>query len=81
MDLSPPLKKEKKNNNMVMKVAKQNGPPRRSSVTYPRRRAVTACQVCRLRKTKCDNMRPSCGFCLRVNKTCIYDDESVDHSA
>lgn len=52
----------------------------RSAVTYPRKRAVTACQICRLRKTKCDNNRPSCSFCLSSGRVCVYDDSQVDQS-
>lgn len=37
-----------------------------------RKRAATACQFCRLRKTKCDNVRPCCGYCERQKAKCIY---------
>ncbi|KAH7153462.1 hypothetical protein EDB81DRAFT_791439 [Dactylonectria macrodidyma] len=39
-----------------------------------RKRAVTACQFCRLRKTKCDNVRPCCGYCERQKAKCVYGD-------
>ncbi|RMJ17069.1 hypothetical protein CDV36_003302 [Fusarium kuroshium] len=39
-----------------------------------RKRATTACQFCRLRKTKCDNVRPVCGFCRYHRAKCIYSD-------
>ncbi|KAG8414585.1 hypothetical protein J3459_014246 [Metarhizium acridum] len=41
------------------------------SAFYSRRRAVKACQVCRARRTKCDNRKPSCSFCLKVGAKCI----------
>ncbi|KAG5801422.1 hypothetical protein H9Q74_014031 [Fusarium xylarioides] len=43
-------------------------------VPFPRSqsRGVTACQKCRTRKTRCDNRRPTCGFCLKRRLTCIY---------
>ncbi|KAH8807691.1 vegetative cell wall protein gp1, partial [Xylogone sp. PMI_703] len=44
---------------------------------YPRRRAVAACQLCRRRKTKCDNARPSCGFCTGIGATCEFDPASL----
>ncbi|KAJ5096205.1 hypothetical protein NUU61_005561 [Penicillium alfredii] len=47
---------------------------------YPRKRAVTACQLCRARKTKCDNQRPSCRICLSVGVPCQYADRT-DHSS
>lgn len=45
-------------------------PAARGTASYSRKRAVTACQVCRARKTKCDNLKPSCSFCLSVGATC-----------
>lgn len=38
-----------------------------------RKRAFAACQFCRLRKTRCDNTRPTCGYCQLHNATCVYD--------
>lgn len=43
----------------------------RATAFYPRKRATTACQVCRARKTKCDNNRPSCSYCVSVGATCV----------
>ena len=43
----------------------------RGDASYPRKRANTACQVCRARKTKCDNRKPRCSFCERVGARCI----------
>ncbi|KAL4926644.1 uncharacterized protein BDV17DRAFT_293436 [Aspergillus undulatus] len=45
----------------------------RSSSAYPRRRAVTACQVCRARRTKCDQKKPRCSFCEKTGAECISD--------
>ncbi|KAG5418937.1 ZCF27 [Candida metapsilosis] len=56
----------------------------RTSATYPRKRAVTACDTCRLKKTKCDNVRPQCGSCARNGNTnCQYstDDQLNDYSS
>ncbi|KAH8694481.1 hypothetical protein BGZ61DRAFT_352352 [Ilyonectria robusta] len=53
----------------------------RESASYARRRAGTACFVCRGRKTKCDNQRPVCGFCAATGGACSYpDDTPLDHS-
>ncbi|KAL3474116.1 C6 zinc finger domain protein [Aspergillus californicus] len=46
-------------------------PTPRGTAAYARKRAVTACQVCRARRTKCDNRKPSCSFCLKVGSRCI----------
>jgi hypothetical protein len=54
-------------------------PAPRGTAAYPRKRANTACQVCRARRTKCDNKKPSCSFCERVGAKCISS--SVDLSA
>lgn len=46
-------------------------PPARGASFYPRKRANTACQVCRARKTKCDGGVPACSYCASVGATCI----------
>lgn len=59
----------------------QNGSKKRRVTTTAftrRKRAVAACQLCRLRKTKCDAVRPTCGFCRYHQAKCIYD--HVDES-
>ncbi|QIW96675.1 hypothetical protein AMS68_002193 [Peltaster fructicola] len=45
----------------------------RSTSAYPRKRAVAACQVCRLRRTKCDNNKPTCSFCASTGANCVWD--------
>ncbi|KAB5536256.1 hypothetical protein GE09DRAFT_971660 [Coniochaeta sp. 2T2.1] len=52
-----------------------------SDARYPRKRSSKACHVCRARKTKCDNVRPTCGFCASLDISCSYDDVERDHSA
>src|SRR5882724_437205 len=54
-------------------------PAPRGTAAYPRKRANTACQVCRARRTKCDNKKPACSFCEQVGAKCISS--SVDLSA
>lgn len=56
----------------------QNKRARRSTGIYPRKRAALACQLCRHRKTKCDNARPACGFCSSLHVSCVYGDDSTD---
>ncbi|KAH7329463.1 hypothetical protein B0I35DRAFT_404682 [Stachybotrys elegans] len=51
--------------------ARNPRPSPRGTASYQRRRAVTACQVCRARRTKCDNLKPSCSFCLKTGATCV----------
>ena len=43
--------------------------------TVARTRAVTACERCRSRKTRCDNRRPSCGYCFKLGVPCLYESE------
>ncbi|OCL08328.1 hypothetical protein AOQ84DRAFT_376860 [Glonium stellatum] len=38
---------------------------------YPRKRVAVACEVCRLRKTRCDAKRP-CGFCTESGIEFVY---------
>ncbi|RDL36805.1 uncharacterized protein BP5553_06157 [Venustampulla echinocandica] len=44
----------------------------RPAAIYDRKRASTACSVCRARKTKCDSERPVCGFCRASGGNCRY---------
>ncbi|KAF2836735.1 hypothetical protein M501DRAFT_1018618 [Patellaria atrata CBS 101060] len=34
--------------------------------------AAQACQTCRMRKTRCDEKRPKCALCVRINAECVY---------
>ncbi|CZS94569.1 related to acetate regulatory DNA binding protein FacB [Rhynchosporium agropyri] len=34
--------------------------------------ASQACEMCRSRKQKCDEARPRCGLCNRINVECVY---------
>ncbi|KAH7381168.1 vegetative cell wall protein gp1 [Phaeosphaeria sp. MPI-PUGE-AT-0046c] len=52
----------------------------RTSAMYQRKRAVTACEPCRRRKTRCDNARPICGFCQINHGQCSYPDSSSDYA-
>jgi hypothetical protein len=36
-------------------------------------RTRTGCQICRERRKGCDNARPTCGACKRLNLKCTYD--------
>ncbi|RVX74863.1 hypothetical protein B0A52_01140 [Exophiala mesophila] len=47
--------------------------------SYPRKRAIQACQKCRVRRTKCNNERPSCSACLNIGAECTYTEG--DHSS
>lgn len=61
----------------MSRASKQVAPPSRrrpaprGTAAYPRKRANKACQVCRARRTKCDNKKPSCSFCEKVGAKCI----------
>lgn len=55
------------------KSAKRIGPTSRGSSAYARKRAVIACQVCRARRTKCDQKKPTCSFCESIGAECISD--------
>ncbi|KAJ5328875.1 hypothetical protein N7452_009265, partial [Penicillium brevicompactum] len=52
---------------------------RSRTVTYPRKRAAQACHTCRLRRTKCDNIRPACASCVRLDAECVY--KEIDPSS
>ncbi|KAI5791935.1 hypothetical protein EDC01DRAFT_788312 [Geopyxis carbonaria] len=40
-----------------------------------RKRAPTACNSCRTRKTKCDGTKPICGGCLKLGVECVGNDD------
>ncbi|KAF7959439.1 hypothetical protein EAE96_001056 [Botrytis aclada] len=46
----------------------------RMANSYPRKRALRACQICRTRKTKFNNEKPVCGFCQALGAQCVYDE-------
>lgn len=52
-----------------------------AELRYPRKRSVRACHLCRARKTKCDNLQPTCGFCQSIGAHCSYDEKQHDHSS
>lgn len=52
-----------------------------AELRYPRKRSVRACHLCRARKTKCDNVQPTCGFCASIGANCSYDGKQHDHSS
>ncbi|PYH97784.1 hypothetical protein BO71DRAFT_438596 [Aspergillus ellipticus CBS 707.79] len=48
-----------------------------SATDYPRRRATIACQICRLRKTRCNGARPRCQLCIDLDVDCVYREPGV----
>ncbi|KAL5623748.1 hypothetical protein FOBRF1_002998 [Fusarium oxysporum] len=53
----------------------------RPDVTYSRKRAIAACRICRVKKVKCNNVRPVCGSCIASQSTCVYEGSEGDHSS
>lgn len=53
----------------------------RSTSTYPPKRVLVACQTCRIKKTKCDNQRPSCTTRIGLGVRCSYSGSMSDHSS
>ncbi|CAM9022896.1 unnamed protein product [Wickerhamomyces anomalus] len=45
---------------------------KRTPTTTARRRTMTACESCRLRKIKCDLGKPVCGGCTKSDLNCVY---------
>ncbi|KAK9234142.1 hypothetical protein V1525DRAFT_391744 [Lipomyces kononenkoae] len=46
----------------------------REAKAFPRKRALAACRVCRVRKIKCNNAKPSCSSCAATGACCVYED-------
>lgn len=55
---------------------KHTAPTSRGSSAYPRKRAIAAYQVCRARRTKCDQKKPKCSFCEKTGAQCVSDPQS-----
>nr|OQO29272.1 hypothetical protein B0A51_07517 [Rachicladosporium sp. CCFEE 5018] len=56
-------------------MASRDTPEPSESASHRRERAAIAaqaCQTCRNRKSKCDEQRPKCGLCRRLNVECSY---------
>ncbi|VUC24043.1 unnamed protein product [Clonostachys rosea] len=49
-------------------------------MTHHRKRAVTACEPCRVRKAKCTNERPVCQPCVKLGTQCSYE-QRTNHSS
>ncbi|XTI94807.1 hypothetical protein V2W45_1254196 [Cenococcum geophilum] len=52
----------------------------RSTSTYPRKHALVACQTCQIKKTKCDNQRPSCTTCIGLGVRYSYSGLTTNYS-
>ncbi len=59
---------EHRASHLSAKRARQNTADQEPS--RPRKRNATACQVCRARKTKCDNKKPKCSYCQSIGAAC-----------
>ncbi|KAK9236405.1 hypothetical protein V1525DRAFT_217083 [Lipomyces kononenkoae] len=46
----------------------------REAKAFPRKRALAACRVCRVRKIKCNNAKPACSSCAATGACCVYED-------
>ncbi|KAI9291828.1 hypothetical protein K502DRAFT_296360, partial [Neoconidiobolus thromboides FSU 785] len=45
---------------------------RRNRGPKPRGPKPQVCDLCQLRKVKCDKVLPRCSFCQKMNKPCTY---------
>lgn len=60
-------------NQQYVQVPQRTAPKRRRTPnTTARRRTMTACESCRLRKIKCDLAKPICGGCTKSDLNCVY---------
>ena len=48
-----------------------------SSSMYSKKRSTTGCITCKLRKKRCDEVKPICGDCVRLNRRCEYIEEGM----
>ncbi|KAK9240600.1 hypothetical protein V1525DRAFT_416415 [Lipomyces kononenkoae] len=47
---------------------------RREANAFPHKRALAACRVCRVRKIKCNDAKPSCSSRATAGACCVYED-------
>ncbi|RFU35285.1 hypothetical protein B7463_g1034, partial [Scytalidium lignicola] len=43
-----------------------------------RLKVMQACDLCHRRKSRCDKVRPTCGFCAKAGLVCIFTDRSKE---
>ncbi|ENH62880.1 hypothetical protein FOC1_g10006346 [Fusarium oxysporum f. sp. cubense race 1] len=54
-------------------LATPSAPRFTSDLAIPRKsKVISACQPCKLKKTKCDGNRPECGPCMSKGRSCEY---------
>lgn len=53
--------------------------PNPTTASTPHSRSRTGCQICRRRKKKCDEARPTCGGCQRNSLLCEWDCHNMAH--
>ncbi|KAF7627959.1 hypothetical protein AFLA_003326 [Aspergillus flavus NRRL3357] len=56
-------------------------PPEEGSSHYTRKRVGTACNECRMARTKCDGRRPSCSSCIQHSRVCQYGHDGRNRDA
>lgn len=79
--IAPPKRQRRKKNNdsesyPAPKKQKGSASSSRSSIIGVTR-SISACQRCRLRKTRCDQKFPSCTSCLKANTECVGIDAAT----
>ncbi|KAH7384711.1 hypothetical protein BKA64DRAFT_711831 [Cadophora sp. MPI-SDFR-AT-0126] len=79
----PPSKSDARRDRSARAISPGSASGHRSrfrTMTFPRKRAVTACDTCRSKKVKCGNERPVCGSCATHGWPCSYDPR-LDHAS
>ncbi|KAH3680471.1 hypothetical protein WICMUC_000311 [Wickerhamomyces mucosus] len=55
-----------------------DNPAKRQKTTHSvRKRTLTACESCRIKKIKCDLNKSSCSNCIKFNVSCIYRSSNI----
>lgn len=60
--------------------SRRNKPTRRNRGPNARGPRPQVCDMCQLRKVKCDRTVPRCSLCQKLNKPCTYDRNGFDDS-
>ncbi|KAH3683947.1 hypothetical protein WICPIJ_005080 [Wickerhamomyces pijperi] len=76
--ISPALDSSREPQSRSRKRLKSNSPNSGASSSSVRKRTLTACESCRIKKIKCDLNKPTCTNCVKFSMNCIYRQTNIE---
>ncbi|CAH0055851.1 unnamed protein product [Clonostachys solani] len=71
--MSHPPPSNKPNELTFVLVDGQQPPQRKAAPKLYHKKSKTGCQLCRTRRVKCNEAKPTCHHCQRLGQLCVYD--------